>query len=266
MARSQQGYPTDREPASHQAAQPGQRGRQAGIGATPAGIRTVRRRMSSAERQREIVLAVVTLARDASPDGITTQAIADHIGLTHGALFRHFADKNAIWSAVFEWVRRTLGEIIGEAFAAGGKPMQTLEQVFLAHVGFVARYPGVTRILYHELQRPGDSLVQARLRAMVGGYRQRLCAAMAEARRLDELPQALDEEAAAVLFIGTVQGLVVQSSLFGDERGMLEAAQRLWPLLLDGIRGAAPFSFASALPGDTALHARHRRDDIEGVE
>ncbi|MBN9459863.1 MAG: TetR/AcrR family transcriptional regulator [Burkholderiales bacterium] len=221
------------------------------------GPAATRVRLSGAERRREIVLAVVELARDAGPEGITTQAIAERVGVTHGALFRHFPDKDAIWAAVFDWVRQTLGEIIDAAFAVGSTPMRTLEGVFLAHVGFVARYPGVTRILYHELQRPGPSSAQSRVRTMVGGYRQRLCAAMAAAREAGELPASLDEEAAAVLLIGTVQGLAVQSTLFGGEGGMLEAARRLWPLLLDGFRGAGSSSSrgapASRRPGRTTV-------------
>ena len=54
---------------------------------------------------RDIVATVVELARDCGPDAITTQAIADRRGLTHGAVFRHFPDKQAIWTAVFDWVR-----------------------------------------------------------------------------------------------------------------------------------------------------------------
>lgn len=218
----------------------------ASVSPRPAATRV---RLSGAERRREIVLAVVALARDAGPEGITTQAIAARVGVTHGALFRHFPDKEAIWAAVFDWVRQALGEIIDDAFAAGDTPMRTLEGVFMAHVGFVARYPGVTRILYHELQRPRPSPAQSRVRTMVGGYRQRLCAAMIDARTAGELPASLDEEAAAVLLIGTVQGLAVQSSLFGGEGGMLEAARRLWPLLLDGFRGAAPVDGDAGGPG-----------------
>lgn len=196
-----------------------------------------RARRSAAERRRDIVAAVVALARDHGPDAITTQAIAEHVGVTHGALFRHFPDKAAMWTAVFDWVREELGRVVDEAFAAGGAPLDILERVFLAHVGFVARHPGVPRILFHQLQRPADSAFHERVRRMVGGYRQRLCGLLRQAKADASLPADLDEEAAAVLFIGTVQGLVVQSTLFRGEAGMRAAARRLFPLLLHGLHG-----------------------------
>ena len=65
-----------------------------------------------------VVAAVIELARDRGPEAITTQAIADRLGVTHGALFRHFPDKSAMWAAVFDWVQASLGQVVDAAFAA----------------------------------------------------------------------------------------------------------------------------------------------------
>jgi AcrR family transcriptional regulator len=46
----------------------------------------------------------VALAGSQNPSEITTAAIAKHMNLTQGALFRHFPNKEAIWQAVMEWV------------------------------------------------------------------------------------------------------------------------------------------------------------------
>ena len=199
-----------------------------------------RTRLTADARRREVVKTIVNLACDRGPEGITTQAIAEHMGVTHGALFRHFPDKQAMWAAVFDWVQDELGRVVSEAFAQGGEPLDILKRVFLAHVEFVADHPGVPRIVFHELQRPVDSALHARVRQMVGAYRQRLCALLLLAKKQKQLPAGLDEEAAAVLFIGTVQGLVVQSTLLDGAAGMRDAARRIFPLLLDGFRGRPP--------------------------
>ncbi len=210
----------------------------------PAQIKSLhaekRRRLPTEQRRQEIVAAIVRLALELGPEAVTTAAIAERIGLTHGALFRHFADKEAMWAAVIDWMGENLGAAVEEGFHEAATPLATLERVFLAHVGFVARHPGVPRILYHELQRPADSAFRQRVRRMVSAYRQRLCQLVAAAKAAGELPGCLDEETAAVLIIGTVQGLVVQSSLFRGEASMVAAAKRLFPLLLSGLRGAKP--------------------------
>lgn len=196
-----------------------------------------RQRLTSDERQREIVAAVLALARERGPEAITTQAIADRIGVTQGALFRHFADKEAIWLAVFAWVREALGAMLAAALEKGDSPLAKIEQAFLAHARFVAANPGVPRVLFHELQYPGDSPVRAEVRATIAAYRKRLGRLFAQAKAAGELPSDLDTALAPVLFIGAVQGLVIDSALAGDEADMVKHARRLFPLLVHGYRG-----------------------------
>jgi TetR/AcrR family transcriptional regulator len=196
-----------------------------------------RHRLTSEARQREIVDTVLALARERGPDAITTQAIADRMGLTQGAVFRHFPDKQAIWIAVFAWVRESLGAAIATAVEKADSPLAKIECVFLAHVAFIAANPGVPRVMFHEMQYPADSPVRAEVRAMVTAYRLRLTLLFTQAKAAGQLPHELDATLAPVLFIGAVQGLVIEASLVGDETAMVKRARKLLPLLLDGYRG-----------------------------
>jgi len=194
-------------------------------------------RLTTGQRQQEIVATVLALARERGPDAITTQAIADRMGLTQGAVFRHFPDKQAIWLAVFAWVRESLGAAVAAAVEKADSPMAKVERAFLAHVAFIAENPGVARVMFHEMQYPGDSPVRTEVRAMIHSYRQRLTLLFTQAKAAGELARDLDATLAPVLFIGAVQGLVIEASLAGDEAGMVKRARKLFALLLDGYRG-----------------------------
>ena len=125
-----------------------------------------RHRLTTDQRQREIVATVLALARERGPDAITTQAIADRMGVTQGAVFRHFPDKQAIWLAVFAWVRESLGAVLATAINEADSPLARIERAFLAHVAFIAANPGVPRVMFHEMQYPGDSPARAEVRSM----------------------------------------------------------------------------------------------------
>ncbi len=196
-----------------------------------------RQRLMTDERQREIVAAVLELATERGPDAITTQAIADRIGVTQGAIFRHFSGKEAIWLAVFAWIRTSLKEVLDTAIAGGGSPLAKIKRAFLAHMTFVAKNPGVPRVMFHELQYPGDSPVRAEVRTMILAYRKGLTRLFDEAVAAAELPADLDTTLAPILFIGAVQSLVIQASLARNPAGMMRRARQLLPLLLDGYRG-----------------------------
>ena len=129
------------------------------------------RHLPADERRAVTVESVVALAGSQNPSEITTAAIAKHMNLTQGALFRHFPNKEAIWQAVMEWVAERL----------------------------LAR-----------IDRSAQGI---------------------------ESP-SLDNEAAATLFIGTIQGLVMQSLLAGDVGRMHRDAPRVFAIYRRGIRSA----------------------------
>ena len=197
-------------------------------------------RLSAGERQLEIIRAVLALAAHGSPDAITTQAIAQHMGLTQGAVFRHFPTREAIWLAVVDWVEQNLGDALAAAVAEARDPVEGLGRLFEAHVAFIAAHPSAPRLIFNELQKPAAHPVKQRVRGLLDRYRQRVAELLARAKAQALVDPALDEAAAATLFVGTVQGLVVQTLLAGDPQTLQPAARRLWPLYLRGIGAHQP--------------------------
>lgn len=193
------------------------------------------RRVSTALRQQEIVEAAIHLARFASPDGITTQAIADQVGLTQGALFRHFPTKEAIWTAVFSWVREHLLAEIESAAGRADTPLDQLRAIFRAHARFIVAHPATPRLIFHELQRPVESPARAEVRLILKPYRQRILTLLNAAQTAGRIDADLDLPSAATLFIGMLQGLVMQSSLTGDLAALDRRAAKMFPLFLSAI-------------------------------
>lgn len=67
-----------------------------------------RKNLPADERRAVTIEAVIALAGTQNPSDITTAAIAKHMHLTQGALFRHFPTKDALWQSVMEWVAMRL--------------------------------------------------------------------------------------------------------------------------------------------------------------
>lgn len=190
------------------------------------------------ERRTITVETVVGLAAEQNPSDITTAAIAKKMNLTQGALFRHFPSKDAIWQAVMAWVAERLLARVDQAAAAAASPLAALEAVFMTHIEFVAAHPGVPRMLFGELQRPADSMTKRMARTMIGSYSERLAGLLEAGKACGELDSRLDAGAAATLFVGTIQGLVMQSLLAGDQKRMLAEAPQVFAIYRRGIEGA----------------------------
>ena len=192
-------------------------------------------RLPTEERQAEIVAAALRLAREISPALITTSEIAAAVGVTQGAVFKHFPSKDAIWLAAMTWVREQLLATLDQAAQAEPTALQGLAAMFHAHVAFVVTHPGVPRVIFHELQQPADTAAKQEVRAMLQAYRKLLLRLLVNGVREGQLPAGLDQEAAATLFVGIVQGLVMQSMLTGKPAAMKAQAEPLFAIYLRGI-------------------------------
>ena len=196
---------------------------------------SLRKRLPADERRMSTVESVIELAAEQNPSEITTAAIATRMHLTQGALFRHFPNKDAIWLAVMEWVAERLLARIERAASSAASPLAALEAIYLAHIGFVIRHPGVPRMIFGELQRADDSAAKRKVQSMLQGYGKRLRALIADGRTSGELDPQLDAAAAATLFIGSIQGLVMQALLLGDSKQMRKNARASFVIYRRGI-------------------------------
>lgn len=177
--------------------------------------------LSANERRRRTVEAVVALAGLQNPSEITTAAIAKHMSVTQGALFRHFPSKDAIWEMVMEWVAEGLLNRIDRASASEASPLQALRAGFESHVDYVIEHPGVPRMMFGELQRAGATPAKKVADGLMRRYAERLTRRLHEAKKVGEVAPETDCRAAAIMFIGMIQGLVMQSMLSGN----IEAAR-----------------------------------------
>ncbi|PLY14568.1 MAG: TetR family transcriptional regulator [Sedimenticola sp.] len=192
--------------------------------------------LSADERRAATVDAVVELAAEQIPSEITTTAIAKHMGVTQGALFKHFPTKDAILQAVMEFVANRLLSRVDKAARAASSPVAAIEAIFMAHVEFVVERPGVPRMMFGELQHAKLTAPKRMAQTLIRRYGERLHGLIEEGKATGELSASLDTSAAATLFIGTIQGLVMQSMLAGDVELVRKDAPRVFAIFLCGIR------------------------------
>ncbi|MET3661992.1 TetR/AcrR family transcriptional regulator [Aquamicrobium ahrensii] len=194
--------------------------------------------LSAEERREMTVETVVDLAAEQNPADITTDAIAKRMGVTQGALFRHFSSKDAILQAVMEWVSERLLARIDKATSIAASPLEAIEAAFMAHIHFIAEHPGVPRMLFEELQRTEQTLAKRMARTLLQVYGDRLGRLFMDGKRRGQLPASLDEKAAATLFVGMIQGLAMQSHIEGDVKRIRESAPGVFALYRRSIEAA----------------------------
>lgn len=198
--------------------------------------KTSTKRLSTEARQAEIVAAALRLAETNSPAAITTTHLADAVGLSQGALFKHFAGKEAVWLAAMQWLVDKLMATLMQAAQSAQSPMGALQRVFEAHARFVAQHPGVPRLVFHVLQQPDLPELARQARGLMQGYRAMIQDLLRQAIESGDADADLDLGAAATMFLGLMQGLVMQSQVSGQMATMPDQAPAVFELYRRALR------------------------------
>jgi len=196
----------------------------------------IKRRLSTEERQSEIVRVAVHLAAEKGIDSVTTQDMADAMNVTQGAVFKHFPTKDDIWFAVISWIRGRLMTVLEKAASEASDPINAIERMFYAHIAFISKHPAIPRLLFTEMLHKKNSKLRDLIQEIISGYEGKVAGLLEAAKEQSLVADDLDSQNAAVLYIGMIQGLFMQVSIFGGKRSLLDEAKKTFPIYLYGIK------------------------------
>jgi len=188
-------------------------------------------RKSGEQRREEIVQAVIDLAAEDGSGQITTQAIADRVGIAQPTVFRHFKTRDRILEAVIEWIARHLLGVVASVAAGTGPADERLKLLVGQQLEFIARHRGLPRLLFSERLHQENT----HLKRSVGRIMERYAATVAELLRegVDSgvFRADLDADESARLILALVQGLVMRWSIHDFEFELPNETEALWRLL-----------------------------------
>jgi AcrR family transcriptional regulator len=162
-------------------------------------------RKPTGERRAEIADAALRLAGERGLTVLTAQALADAVGLTAGAIFRHFPSCDAI---LIEAVRRAAERVDATFPPAKAAPVERLFGLLRARVTLLRRDPGVAWLLRSDeavLALPVPAVDQ--LRDLVARSRAYLRDALADAQADGTVRRDLPAEALVPVVTGTLHAL-----------------------------------------------------------
>ena len=160
--------------------------------------------LRSGTRQALILEALAAMLAQPHAARITTAALADKIGVSEAALYRHFSGKAAIYMALLDSIEAQLFEDLGHIAAAEDQGARRLGRQVHALLLFAERHPGRTRMLTGDALVTEDWQLQVRLGALIDAIQAEL-AASAQAAHPD-LALAADPQLAGGLLMHWVSG------------------------------------------------------------
>lgn len=188
-------------------------------------------RKSQEERREEIVQAVVELAAEQDVKDVTTQAIADRLGIAQPSIFRHFPNREAIFLMTIGWISEGLFAVLEKVFASDLPSDERLHRLLNRQLEFISRNQGIPRILFSERVHAESSNLRARVITVMERYERQVAALLTAGIESGRFREDLDAQETARLIMAMIQGLMMRWSLSNFSFSLEEQGEALWRLL-----------------------------------
>jgi len=187
---------------------------------------------TSTPRQNEIIDRTLELVREGGLGGLTTRKIAERVGFTEAALFRHYSTKQALVLGLMDRLEEMLVVPIRSiANDAATRPAERLERMVRHHARLVLDYESLPITLLAEASASGDPALVDRMRAIFQGYLTLLEGVAREGQARGEITNEVEPDCLAILLLGAPAALAIRHRLLPDARAEDRFENLLIPFL-----------------------------------
>jgi len=207
---------------------------------SPMSIRTRdgRERKPTEVRQREIVDVSIRIIAVEGPRCFTAKNIAAEVGITSGAIFRHFESMGAIVDAAVE----RMGAILfGDFPPRNPDSIERLKVFFFKRTRTILTNPLISRLLLSDHLRQAASPAQVeRLEAFKKRSRAFVVGCLREAEQSGALAEGISVEAGAVIVLGSILSLSHASTRVVSKTRIECLSDEVWSVIERALRAEAP--------------------------
>ena len=192
-------------------------------------------RKDSLIRQKEISSAARKLIVKYGSEHVTVRRMANEIGVSEGAIYKHFKSKKDVLDFLVDDIEITLLEDIDKNFTGELKSLDVLEKIIIDHLSAVEQRKGVAFQVMAEIISLGDKKLNKRIYDTIEKYLTRIKTILASGVRTGIIRPDLNLDAAAKLYFGMTQGLVNIWTLSQYKSNLLGEYKPIWVIFSNAV-------------------------------
>lgn len=191
--------------------------------------------LDSELRRHQIVQTARKIVATHGMASLTIQELAREVGVSEGAIYRHFKSKDDILLVLIQEIERNLLDIISDSARPHEGAMGQLKHLFQRHFAVSERRNGVSFVIVSEALRFADLQVRQATRVMVEHYLEVVGSIFKRAAADGEIDKNVDTKAAALMFFGMVEASVTLWSFNNRAHPLAQHSSSMWSVFRDGL-------------------------------
>lgn len=187
-------------------------------------------------RKKDIIKTCLRIVDEHGIKGMTVARIAQNIGFSESALYRHFKSKTEIISMIIDATKTEAREQYKEVKKNPGNSIQDLELLLRLHLEFLQQFPGLFRIIYWDEIHIGESAMMQKLKKLTNELLNFIEEIFAKGKKEKLFGAKTDVKTAAIHFLGIVQTSFSFWTIMHRKGSLIQLGQKLLSQLVSGIR------------------------------
>ena len=186
--------------------------------------------------RRQQILEALALELENRPGArITTARLAEVVGVSEAALYRHFPSKAKMFEALIEFAEESVFGLANRILAEEVDATRRCERILTMLLTFSDRNPGITRVLLGEALLGEHQRLRARVSQFFDRFETQLKQILREGELVNELGMRVSVAAIANLLMAVVEGRMTQFSRSGFQHSPMESWEQQWQALQVGL-------------------------------
>jgi len=194
-----------------------------------------KKRLKSNIRQDQIIEAARKLVVKYGSEHVTVGKIAKEVGISEGAIYRHFKSKGDVLSGLADQIADDLLTGISDHIYTNSTSLEFLGTVLKNHLSRIQQRKGISFQVIAEIISFGDKKLNKKVSGVINNYVLSLKHLLSEGIKSGEVKEDIDIEAAALILFGMIQGLVNIWALSNYDFNLEEKYERLWEVFRTSI-------------------------------
>ncbi len=195
----------------------------------------VSKRQNTVLRRKQIVETLRKIIVKYGSEHVTVRKLAEEIGVSGGAIYRHFKSKREVLLFLIDDIKENLNGDIERAYPIEN-PLDFLGKIAGNLLSSIEQRKGATFLAIAEIVSLGDRGLNRKISEVLNGFLGHIKQLIAAGIKTGEVREDVDVEMAATAFFGMLQGLVTIWSLSGFPP-MLEIKNKsMWKFYLEALK------------------------------
>ena len=182
-------------------------------------------------RKDQILQALARMLETAPGERITTAALAEEVGVSEAALYRHFPSKARMFEGLIKFIEETLFLRISRILDDESSAETRCHNILTLLLNFSDKNPGMTRLLTGDALAGETERLRARVAQLLNRVESQLKQVLREAQIRENLKPGVSPTALANLLLATCEGRLAQFVRSEFKKSPLENWDTQWEFL-----------------------------------